>query len=142
MGWTFIRGATKSRVVGERLEATDYVVSLDMVRWSQYAAGTRIQSQVIAYRVVGDNLWSVRECTVTAVDGKVIKDRERVLLLDLMEPSSTGWGYKGMDEAMGPYETNCPVEFLDLAPMPAGPYAASWREKVRANAEKQTPLFV
>ena len=31
----------------------------------------------------------------------------------LLEPSAHGWGYKGMDECMGPYFWSCPLEFLE-----------------------------
>lgn len=41
-----------------------------------------------------------------------------------------GWGYKDMDESMGPNETDVPLKFLDMAP-PNDPYG--WREKVRAH---------
>lgn len=53
--------------------------------------------------------------------------------LDKMQggtPCEPGWGYKDMDETMGPVEVNCPLSFLDKASAPTG-YGIEWREKVR-----------
>lgn len=46
------------------------------------------------------------------------------------DPAS--WGYKDMDESMGPYVYDCPLDILNLAtdPAPCGT-AAEWREEVR-----------
>jgi hypothetical protein len=44
-----------------------------------------------------------------------------------------GWGYKDMDESMGPYVYDAPLRLLeDLGP-PPNEWAAKWREGVRAN---------
>ncbi len=37
----------------------------------------------------------------------------KIIVCDLLEPSPNGWGYKGMDETMGPYYYSCPLEFLE-----------------------------
>jgi hypothetical protein len=42
------------------------------------------------------------------------------------------WGYKDMDESMGPYEYDCPLALLDKLGPPPNEWAANWREKVRA----------
>ncbi len=36
-----------------------------------------------------------------------------IIVCDLLEPSPNGWGYKSMDELMGPYYYSCPLEFLE-----------------------------
>lgn len=43
------------------------------------------------------------------------------------------YGYKDCSESMGPLEVDCPLRFLDAAPVPSSPYAAEWREKVRTH---------
>lgn len=43
-----------------------------------------------------------------------------------------GWGYKGLDETMGPCEVNCPLALLAKADEPRNDYSRAWREKVRA----------
>lgn len=61
--------------------------------------------------------------------------------ISLMQRSAEGWGYKPMDESMGPYYYNCPLTYLDEASEPVNEYAANWREKVRqfaAEKAKQT----
>lgn len=43
------------------------------------------------------------------------------------------FGYKDMDETVGPYETDCPARILDLLTPTDRPYALAWRERCRAN---------
>jgi len=40
------------------------------------------------------------------------------------------WGYKAIDESMGPYYHDCPVSLLDQADQPTTEYATGWRNKV------------
>jgi hypothetical protein len=42
-----------------------------------------------------------------------------------------GWGYKDMDETMGPYETRCPASILDLLSPTDNQYALEWRQRCR-----------
>lgn len=64
--------------------------------------------------------------------------------LDLMKGGgrTEGWGYKDLDESMGPCEVNCPITYLDLASEPEG-YAIEWRQRVRAHhaAKKARPKY-
>lgn len=41
------------------------------------------------------------------------------------------WGYKDIDESMGPCACECPVSLLDQADPPTNQYAAEWRARVR-----------
>jgi len=41
-----------------------------------------------------------------------------------------GWGYKDMDESVGPCEVDCPLSYLSQASQATG-YAIEWRAKVR-----------
>lgn len=51
------------------------------------------------------------------------------------------FGYKDMDETMGPHESECPVQILDLLTPTTRPYAVEWRARCRANlARKARPL--
>lgn len=72
-----------------------------------------------------------------------IETRTRFIGLDLMRggtKADPGWGYKDIDETMGPVETNCPVNLFNLVPDPGG-HATAWRAKVleRAAAERNRP---
>jgi len=42
------------------------------------------------------------------------------------------FGYKDMDESMGPVVTSCPARILDLLTEPPNNWAREWREKCRA----------
>lgn len=46
--------------------------------------------------------------------------------------SNEHFGYKDMDETMGPNEAACPASILDLLGPPRNEYAANWRRACRA----------
>jgi hypothetical protein len=86
---------------------------------------------------VGNNLWVVFEAKEAA------QSPERFVCLFLIKgppfgrQDSYGWGYKDVDESMGPYEINCPASYLDLAqPEPTKGHAVEWRTRVRERAAK------
>lgn len=47
------------------------------------------------------------------------------------------FGYKDMDETMGPCEAECPAAILDLLTPTDSQYALAWRERCRAAAESR-----
>ena len=51
----------------------------------------------------------------------------------------TVFGYKDMDETMGPCESECPVRILDLLTPTTSVYANEWRERCRERATKRMP---
>ena len=87
---------------------------------------------------VGNNLWAVQEGT--KADGSVI----RFVCLYLCRwhgKDLDGWGYKDVDETMGPYQNSCPVSYIELVEAherehgyETGQYAVEWRENVRKTA--------
>lgn len=82
---------------------------------------------LIDHATAGPRLWSLVE---RKADGL------RFVALHLMEDGSasdnwTGWGYKDMDETVGPSYYDCPLRILNGATMEPIAYAAEWREKVR-----------
>lgn len=89
----------------------------------------------------GNNLWAVHEGT--RQDGKII----RFVCLYLCAyhgKNLDGWGYKDVDETMGPCATSCPVSYIEMVEAherengyePTG-YAAEWREMVRKSASSR-----
>lgn len=60
----------------------------------------------------------------------------RFLEVDLVryyrDVAGGNWGYKDMDEGMGPNCYSCPLSYLDLVPPDSSEYAVRWRERVRA----------
>lgn len=109
MGWDFTKDASKADIVKECLSGG--------AKPTEYFP--------IAQKIVGNCLWVVFEHNS--------QDRNaRFIALYLLEKQrGFGWGYKPMEESMGPYEVSCPLQFLEITPLPVSPYAASWREKVR-----------
>jgi hypothetical protein len=58
-----------------------------------------------------------------------------VCLLHYRPKDAYNFGYKDMDESVGPYDTHCPAAILDLLTPTTNEYALEWREKCRKNLE-------
>jgi hypothetical protein len=52
-------------------------------------------------------------------------------LVVLIDRRNGQFGYKDMDEGMGPYECQCPARILDKLSATANSYALEWRAKCR-----------
>lgn len=50
-----------------------------------------------------------------------------IILVNLLDQMYGRWGYKTLDEQMGPYYYQCPVEWLERAPVAN----EAWRARVR-----------
>ncbi|XEG74731.1 hypothetical protein QA447_11045 [Pseudomonas sp. abacavir_1] len=116
MGWLF-----SSRTRAELIQ--------DLIRPEDTA---RAYVRVLVHTLRGNVLWSVTE--VTAKTEGVHPDLApgesmRYIRCDLLQRSSGEWGYKAMDESMGPYYYSCPLRYLDMAKE----LSPGWREKVRAH---------
>lgn len=60
------------------------------------------------------------------------------VVLFLLGSSDGYWGYKDIDETMGPYQWDCPAKVLDAADPPANEWATKWRAIVRqTHAERR-----
>ena len=118
MGWTF------SREWDSKLALVAYLRGSG--RWGS-------NFKIIKSTVCGSRHWYVAE---------KLDCGQRFIGLDLMEKSDSEWGYKDMDETVGPNYFDCPITFLDLAPNPPHEgYALEWREKVRErHARKKNPI--
>lgn len=112
MGWYYTAGATKQDIINECTGS-----------WEN----DKGKCQTIASKVSGRVLWAVKEYT-----DKVQGGSTRYICCELLDNGGDGWGYKPMDESMGPHYYDCPLAFLDMVPCPGIGFAASWREKVRA----------
>lgn len=84
--------------------------------------------------------WIVRDIEFTpgaiwyALEWPATPDRpmSRLIAVDLIEGNAGGgWGYKPLDETMGPCNHQCPLRMLDYVPDP-GCFATEWRGRVRA----------
>lgn len=92
----------------------------------------------------GNNLWAVQEYTYK--EGPETGKTVRYICLYLCQNGgeNQGWGYKDVSEDMGPYQTNCPVSYIELVEAherehgyePTS-YAPEWRAKVREGVAKR-----
>ncbi len=85
---------------------------------------------ILAHSVRGNRLWTIYQPKGSEADP--------FILLFLLSRSNGCWGYKDMDETMGPYFFDCPLSFLDIVPEPEkgchlslGETGKSWRDHVR-----------
>jgi hypothetical protein len=65
-----------------------------------------------------------------------------IVLTRMCPKDRYNFGYKDMDETMGPYESKCPGRILDLlTPLEPGkyPHAEEWRARCRTYANRVTP---
>lgn len=87
--------------------------------------------KTIKHCLVGNNLWCVHE-----------HDGQRWACLYLLRGSPRikddpcNWGYKEVDETMGPNEISFPYTWLDLLTPTDSKYANEWRARVKARGEK------
>ena len=105
---------------------------VDEVTRSWENNGTR--TNCIARKYVGNHLWTVFERE--PADGKPITEDARkesrfIILFILERCKADDWAYKDVSSSMGPYETSCPISFLDMCPTIDGPYDKAWRDRVR-----------
>lgn len=84
-------------------------------------------TQVIDDAVIGRTYY----CAVEV--NKPGKPREVYAGVALYSLKGGEFGYKEMDESMGPYYFECPIRILDKLTPPTSSYAAEWRNKCRAH---------
>jgi len=59
-------------------------------------------------------------------------ETERFIGCYLMHYSGGMWGYKPLEESMGPSMVNCPISYLRMVPVPDSKWAREWRRDVAA----------
>ena len=106
MGWDYCKSWTKNDVIKH--------VTSD---WK----GAEVSCVTLDHKVVGNVVWMVKERTYA--DGRVEVSIDLALL--------DGNGYKLLSECEHPYFYNCPLEFLDKAPVAN----AAWRKIVTEKAK-------
>jgi|SRR5699024_8932659 len=110
MGWTFTYDKTRAEVFDAILH------------------GFNDGCTVRKYRLVGNHLWIILDTP-----------RHPLIWLTLLEAGGpgSGYGYKHMDETMGPCYYDCPESFLDEVPAPSGRWVTGWRAEVRKYHQKR-----
>lgn len=110
MGWTY--------GYSTRREIIDYAISPQ--RWGPSS------SSALRWCCRGNVMYILREQKIAC------KPANRFIEVWLLENGGErhGWGYKNMDESMGPYYNNCPLSYFEDASLPVH-YAKQWRENCR-----------
>lgn len=117
MGWYYTHGATRKDVIAELTPAE--------------VSGPEGLFRTLRHCCRGNTLYALHETVKT--DGSSTK----WLSVYLLQHSNSGWGYKPIEESMGPYHYDCPLSYLDEATAPVSEIAADWREKVRLFAAQK-----
>ena len=110
MGWLITDGATRADIIRTRIQP-----------WTNTEG---VSGRCLRKCLRGNVLWTVWERThpTAATD--------RYIGCDLLGTDGEGnWGYKDLDESMGPVDLTCPIEYFDLVP-PTNP---GWRASVLAS---------
>jgi hypothetical protein len=113
MGWSFMSS------MHSKAELIHYLTTTNVAP----------KMKTIAKCAKGNTLWTVHEYVE---DSGCYKAGCRWIGCYLLGVEKGWWGYKDMDESMGPSELSCPVRFFDMVPCPSGEWAAPWRERVKA----------
>ncbi|WDI39875.1 hypothetical protein [Bremerella sp. P1] len=133
MGWTYPYGVDRKQLIAQRVEG-----------WERDTGDMLVKSTCLkhCYRggVFSGVLWSVWERTFTK-NGEEAQPSERWIQCDLLRCDRGDWGYKDMEESMGPFYFSCPLGYLELVPIDRYGGNAEWREQVvehhRRRAEKR-----
>jgi len=72
--------------------------------------------------------------------GKTGELRKWICIYLLQRDQGYGWGYKDIDESMGPVQKECPVSYLDEADEATHQFAKEWRAEVRAIAAARAKI--
>jgi hypothetical protein len=126
MGWLISHDLTKKEQVAELVKG-----------WSNAEAGTG--TRCLDYSVRGNTLFAVME---PIVGGTPQPDDRWIMVCLLRKDRGYGWGYRDLDESMGPFNYNCPMKFLRMVPKVT---CEEWREGVRqwhANRAKVSSIPV
>jgi hypothetical protein len=135
MGWLFTNGQNRKSLIEQQTKNRDW----------KNKDGSEVTTRALKHCYKGGLragvLYIVWERVTTSATGA--KETTRFIEIDMLQYSNSGglkgWGYKDMDCCSGPYQTSCPVSYLDLCPPHEGSkWCAGWHEKVRAAASKRT----
>jgi hypothetical protein len=122
MGWTFTFLASRKSIIEECTKD-----------WGNTNEdGTSFESKCLRHCTRGNVLWAVWEQRTIGPDG--VKEDRFISCHLLQNGGEDGWGYKPMEECMGPYYYTCPLAYLEMVPVAC----EEWREGVRAYHAKRS----
>lgn len=123
MGWTF----TCAAEIGGKIDRKSECDAL--YTWNNEETGDKCR--VLKSAMVGATWYGACERTRPGENPYVFAG---MCLTSVDHSSSFNFGYKDMDESVGPMESSCPVSILRLLSPTENEYALSWRERCRENA--------
>lgn len=102
----------------------------DLVRYLRRPERFNERCELVRACVIGSHHWYLARERATG---------QHWIGLDLMQSGrAEGWGYKDMDESVGPNAIDCPLAYLAAPHAEPLGFAAQWRERVRAyHADRQ-----
>ncbi|MDA9856609.1 hypothetical protein N9D23_00690 [Rubripirellula sp.] len=130
MGWLFRQDITRKELIADRTAS-----------WERTSGETIVRSECLAHCYRGGGfsgvLWAVFERRFIN-DGEEVEPRQRWITCDLIQyRRNSGWGYKDMDESMGPYYYSVPIKYLNMVPIDVYGGNSEWRSEVMRHHEKR-----
>ncbi len=129
MGWLFFHGKSKEDLIKDLVKGWENDCGENNVNHAK--------STCLKHTAHGNRLWAVFERILTEkATGKVL-DSQRYVMLFLLakDPSCDGYGYKDIDESMGPNYYDCPMNYIEMSPLPKNigemDFRIKWREGVK-----------
>ena len=113
MGWTYPYGARREDVIRELTKRSEWTRESDKAKVTRTCLAKTYKGAPYA-----GILYAAMEVRVVRPDGTEMPQRY-ILVAALhyaKEICGGSWGYKDMDETMGPYATGCPLSYFDLVP--------------------------
>lgn len=127
MGWTTCFTAKHFKLSNNTYLVDRKKECDDLLTWEvKSAKGDTISRRVIKSVMVGSVYYAAVKKNETKVFAAVIKTCGK-------GRDGTIWGYKAMDETMGPCEDKCPASILALLTYTNDPMAIEWRTRCKEN---------
>lgn len=130
MGWYYPNGVNRKELIAQRTEG-----------WECESEKMLVTSRCLrhCYRgnVFSGVLWSIWKQTFTK-DGEEVQQAQRWIQCDLLRCDQGSWGYKPMDESMGPFYYSCPLSYLKAVPLDQYGGNAEWREQVNEHHRRRS----
>lgn len=132
MGWYYPHGLNRKELIAQRVED-----------WERDTGEMLVKSTCLkhCYRggVFSGVLWSVWERTFTK-DSIEVQPSQRWIGVDLLHCYQGEWGYKPLEESMGPYYFSCPLSYLSEVPLDRYGGNPDWRELVVEHHRRQAEM--
>jgi hypothetical protein len=141
MGWTYCERMSRKELIADIKKGS----SRQFRNWRISPSCWRTET-CLASACVGNNLWTVWEFTSEFAESEDSPITEtattKVIILFLLGKSGGAWGYKDINESMGPLVYSCPLAYLDMVPESRSEFSQGWREKVREYQAKRNMKLV